>query len=155
VDTLATVHDVELLLGRRLAGADLGRVVGLLEDASDLVRLEAGVLEGQVWLLVPGTAELRPVPGTIRGVVRRAVERAVRNPDGFSAESDGDYSYQRTQVQPGVYLTDAEKAIIRRSCRRIGLWTQPLTRGDEYLTTVWFEDSFGFELFPIDTVRDY
>jgi hypothetical protein len=79
-----------------------------------------------------------------------------RNPEGFSAESDGDYSYQRTQVQSGgVYLTDADKAIIRKACGRTGLWTQPLERGDQYLRTIWFEDSFGCELFPVDVVRDY
>lgn len=152
--TLATVYDVEVRLGRTLAEAELGRVVGLLEDASDLVRLEAGVLDGEEWLLDDAGAP-RPVPATIRSVVCRMVDRAVRNPEGFSAESDGDYSYQRIQVQAGgVYLTDADKAIIRRACRRTGLWTQPVTRGDEYDSTVWFEDQFGCELFPLDVYRE-
>ena len=154
MDTLATVRDIELRVGRTFVDPELSRVVGLLEDASDLVRLEAGVLDGETWLLDSGTGDPRPVPGSISGVVRRMVERAVRNPEGFSAESDGDYSYQRTQVQPGVYLTDAEKTIVRRACGRTGLWTQPLTRGEEYLTTVWLEDSFGFELLPYDVYRD-
>lgn len=150
--TLATVQDVEIRLGRELTGADLSRVVGLLDDASDLVRLEAGVVDGQEWLL-DAAGELRPVPATIRGVVCRMVDRAVRNPEGFSAESDGDYSYQRTQVQPGLYLTDAEKAIIRRATKRVGLWTQPVTRNEDCLDTVWFEDQYGCELFPLDVYR--
>lgn len=147
---LATVLDVELRLGRTLVDPELSRVVGLLEDASDLVCLEAGT----EWV-DPDTDALLPVPGAIRGVVLRMVDRVARNPEGFSAESDGDYSYQRTQVQSGgVYLTDAERAIIRRACRRTGLWTQPLERGDNYYRTVWFEDSYGCELFPLDVVRD-
>jgi hypothetical protein len=146
---LATVHDIEVRLGRELAGADLSRVVGLLEDASDLVRLEAGVLGDNAWLL-DSDGELRPIPTSVRGVVRRMVDRAIRNPEGFSAESDGDYSYQRTQVQPGLYLTDSEKAILRKACGRTGLWTQPLTRGDDYCNTIWYEDQFGCELFPLD-----
>lgn len=78
----------------------------------------------------------------------------MRNPQGFSAESAGDYSYQRTNVEPGVYLTDSERQVIRRATGRTGLWTQPVTRGDEYLATVWAEDSFGCELFPLDVRRD-
>jgi hypothetical protein len=148
--TLATVQDIELRLGRTLVDPELSRVVGLLEDATELVILEAN----KDWT-DPDTGAYLPVPGTIRGVVVRAVDRAVRNPDGFSAESDGDYSYQRTQVQSGgVYLTDAETRIIRRACGRTGLWTQPLERGEEYLRTVWMEDSFGFELFPVDVYRE-
>jgi hypothetical protein len=148
---LATVHDVELRLGRTLVDPELSRVVGLLEDASELVCLEANTEwrdpDDESWL---------PIPRGIRGVVLRVVDRVARNPEGFSAESDGDYSYQRTQVQSGgVYLTDADKAIIRKACGRTGLWTQPLERGDQYLRTIWFEDSFGCELFPVDVVRDY
>jgi hypothetical protein len=149
MDPLATVGDVETRLGRTLDDTELGRVAGLLEDASELVRLEAG----RDWVDLD-TGAVVSVPGSVRAVVLRAVDRAIRNPDGFSAESDGDYSYQRTQVEPGVYLTDAERAIIRRACGRTGLWTQPITRGDEYLNTVWFEDQFGCELFPLDTYRN-
>lgn len=146
--TLATVMDVEQRLGRVFANPELGRVVALLEDASELVRLEAG----RTWVDADGVP--LPVPGAVRAVVLRMVDRAIRNPDGFSAESDGDYSYQRTQVEPGVYLTDAERAILRRATGRTGLWTQPTTRGENHCNTVWFEDSFGFELFPLDVRYD-
>lgn len=144
MDPLAAVQDVEQRLGRVFVDTELGRVVGLLQDASELARLEAG----QLWA-VPAS-----VPGAARAVVLRVVERAIRNPDGFSAESDGDYSYQRTQVEPGVYLTESEKAILRKAAGRSGLWTQATTRGDCDMDTVWFEDSYGCELFPLDTYRN-
>jgi hypothetical protein len=148
VFALASVHDIEARLGRELVGDELTRVIALLDDASALVRDEAG----RDWIGPDGS--LTVVPGSVRAVVLRATERAIRNPQGFSAESAGDYSYQRTGVQDGVYLTDAERAIIRRAIGRTGLWTQPVTRGDDYLNTVWGEDQFGCELFPLDTYRN-
>lgn len=146
---LADITDIEARMGRTFSGEEHARVEALLDDASALVRDEAGI----TWI-DPGTGLLTTVPGSIRAVVLRSVERAVRNPQGFSAESAGDYSYQRTNVEPGVYLTDSERQIIRRATGRTGLWTQPVTRGDEYLATVWAEDSFGCELFPLDVRRD-
>lgn len=146
---LADITDIEARLGRTFSGDEHTRVEALLDDASALVRDEAGI----TWI-DPETGLLTTVPGSIRAVVLRSVERAVRNPQGFSAESAGDYSYQRTNVEPGVYLTDSERQIIRRATGRTGLWAQPVTRGDEYLATVWAEDSFGCELFPLDVRRD-
>lgn len=146
---LASVQDIEARLGRVVAGDELGRVVALLDDASALVRDEAGV----TWI-APTTGALLTVPESVRVVVLRVVERAIRNPQGFSAESAGDYSYQRTGVEPGVYITDREQKIIRRAVGRVGLWTQPVTRGNDDLQTVWGEDQFGCELFPLDTYRD-
>lgn len=146
--TLASVPDVEQRLGRVFTDAEIGRVTALLDDASELVRLEAG----RTWVDDDGNP--LPIPGAVRMVVLRMVDRAIRNPDGFSAESDGDYSYQRTQVEPGIYLTDAERAILRRATGRTGLWTQPTTRGEPGCNTVWMEDSFGFELFPVDVRYD-
>lgn len=145
---LADITDLEDRLGRIFTGEETTRVVALLDDASALVRDEAGL----TWI-DPATNLLTVVPGSIRAVVLRAAERAVRNPDGFSAESAGDYSYQRTNVEPGVYLTDAERRIVRKALGRSSLWTQPVTRGDEYSQTVWGEDQFGCELFPLDVYR--
>lgn len=137
-------------MGRTFTGGtDTQRVVALLEDASALVRDVAG----RDWI-DPETGDPLPVPGSIRAVVLRAVERAVRNPEGFSSESAGDYSYQRTGVQPGVYLTEAEEKAIRRALGKTGLWTQPVTRNERYRHTVWMEDSFGCELLPVDVYRD-
>jgi hypothetical protein len=148
MDLLVDVEGLEARLGRQLADAELRRAIAVLEDASELVRGEVGYT---LWT-DPDTGALivASVPGSVRAVVLRAAERAMRNPGGFSSESSGDYSYQRTGVQPGVYLTDGELRILRRATGRRGLWTQPVTRGDCYSDTVFMEDSFGCELFPVD-----
>jgi Phage protein Gp19/Gp15/Gp42 len=145
---LAAVTDIEARLGRVFVDDELGRVVALLDDASSLVRDEAG----KDWI-DPDTGELTTVPGSIRAVVLRVVERAIRNPQGFSAEAAGDYSYQRTGVEAGIYLDERDARTIRKALGRTGLWTQPVTRGDDYLATVWAEDQFGCELFPLDVYR--
>lgn len=147
---LASVADLEARLGRTFLGGEAARAIALLDDASALARDVAGV----TWI-DPETDELLVVPGSVRWAVLRAAERAVRNPEGYSAESAGDYSFQRTGVQPGVYLTEAEERAIRRSRGRSGLWTQPVTRGEDYYSTVWMEDSYGCELMPVDVYREY
>jgi hypothetical protein len=145
---LAAVTDIEARLGRVFVDDELGRVVALLDDASSLVRDEAG----KDWI-DPDTGGLTTVPGSIRAVVLRVVERAIRNPQGFSAEAAGDYSYQRPGVEAGIYLDERDARTIRKALGRTGLWTQPVTRGDDYLATVWAEDQFGCELFPLDVYR--
>jgi hypothetical protein len=152
-ESLASIGDLEARLGRTFEGGELTRAIAILEDATALVRDEVGYT---VWV-DPDTGALLValVPGSVRAVVLRAAERAIRNPGGFSSESSGDYTYQRTGTQqPGVFLTDGELRILRRATGRRGLWTQPVTRGDCYPNTVFLEDSFGCELFPVDTIYD-
>jgi hypothetical protein len=149
MDPLASVADLEARLGREFTQGEVRRALALLDDASALARDVAG----RTWT-DPETGALSLVPGSVRWVVLRAAERAIRNPDGFSSESAGDYSYQRTGVEPGVYLTEGEEKAIRRALGKTGLWTQPVTRGDAHLHTVWAEDQFGAELFPLDVYRD-
>jgi len=145
MEPLASVADLEARLGRTFEGAEVPRAVALLDDASALARDVAGT----TWI-DPGTGALLPVPGSVRWAVLRAAERAVRNPEGYSAESAGDYSFQRTGVQPGVYLTEAEERAIRKARGKTGLWTQQITRGENYDDTIWFMDSFGSEWIPYE-----
>lgn len=148
MELFADIAELEARLGRQLNSTDLDRARAVLEDASALVREEVGY---SVWI-DPDTGAFLPaqVPGSVRAIVLRAAERAMRNPGGFSAESSGDYSYQRTGVQIGVYLSEGEIRTLRRAVKRTGLWTQPVTRGDTYVDTVFLEDSYGCELFPVD-----
>jgi hypothetical protein len=148
VEMFAEVDELSARLGRTLDNTDLVRAVAVLEDASALVREEVGYT---VWIDADtGVLDESLVPASVRAVVLRAAERAMRNPGGFSAESSGDYSYQRTGVQIGVYLSDAEIRTLRRSVKRTGLWTQPITRGDAYADMVFVVDQYGGDLFPID-----
>jgi hypothetical protein len=145
---LAEVDDLAARLGRQLADTELVRAVAVIQDASALVREEVGYT---LWTdAVTGETNYALVPASVRAIVLRAAERAMRNPGGFSAESSGDYSYQRTGVQIGVYLSDGEIRALRRYTQRSGLWTQPVTRGEGYADVVFLEDSYGCELFPVD-----
>jgi hypothetical protein len=146
---LASVADVQARLGRTLSPEEVVRAEAVLDDISGLVR----DIAGRDFLSEDGT-ELVGVPHTIRAVVCKAAERAMRNPEGYSGESTGDYSYQRRGVEDGVYLTDAEERKIRQSVGRGGLWTQATTRGEPMLTTGFVEDQFGCELFPLDVYRE-
>lgn len=150
MEPLASVTDLEIRLGRTFEQAEVARALALLEDASELVRDVAG---GKTWV-DDTTGELQKVPGSVRWVVLRAAERAVRNPEGYSAESAGDYSFQRTGVQPGIYLTEGEEKAVRRALGKSGLWTQPVTRNEEVYQTVWLNDQFGTEPIPYDVYRE-
>lgn len=146
---LARVVDLEQRLGRTFDDTELTQVEAWLDDASAMVRLEAG----RDWV----TDDEPPVvnaPPVARLVALKAVERVLRNPDGLSSESAGDYSYQRNAVEDGggIYLTDREVKLIRRAAGRSGLWTQPTTRNEYCQDTVWLNDSYGLEPFPIDSI---
>src|SRR4051812_47379140 len=116
MDLLVEVGQLEARLGRQLAGDDLTRGIAVIEDATELARLEVGYAK---WT-DPDTDIflVSSVPGSAKAVVLRAAERAMRNPGGFSSESAADFSYQRNGAQVGVYFTDAEIAILRRSVKR-------------------------------------
>ena len=147
---LAGVHDLEYRLGRPFREDELPRVGAVLEDASALVRDVAN----RDWI-DPGTGALSGVPSSVRAVALKIAERAIRNPGGFSAESAGDYSFQRNGASDGVYLSEREEQIVRRAIGKTGLWTQGLVRGDTHsMNTIWFEDNYGLELFPLDTYYD-
>lgn len=112
--SLASVAALEARLGVEpdsLADTDLARAEAALEDASILVRAEAG----KSW--VDGLGALSGVPDPVATVVVLAAARAYRNPDGLASESIGGayaYSYG-SEAQGGVYLTDAERRIVRVS----------------------------------------
>lgn len=148
---LAQPEELAYRLGREFTDAELPRVEAALDDVSALVRGEAG----RSWV-DPETGLVTGVPDSIRTVVLRVAERLMRNPQGFRSESAGDYSFQRYDADDaGPYLTDREIAIIRKALGRTGLWTQPLERDDLCDTTLWAEDQYGCELFPLTAECDW
>jgi len=149
---LATPEELEYRIGREFTDAELPRVEAALDDASALVRAEAGV----DWI-DPDTGLVTGLPDVIKTVVLRVAERIVRNPQGFRSESAGDYSFQRYDADDGggPYLTDREIAIIRKAMGRTGLWTQRVERDEPCDTTLWCEDTYGCELFPITAECDW
>lgn len=123
---LATLTDLEGWLGSPL-GSDGPRAEAVLDAVSSMIRSEAGrTWEGEV------------VPDDVATVTLTAAARVFRNPDGYSSERVGSYSYQFSGGADGLSLTREERAIVARyRTSPRGLWSQPFTRGDGASTTVF------------------
>jgi hypothetical protein len=137
---LASAEDFADRLGRPLTEAEATQVAALLEDASTLVRLAAGV----TW--VEDDELVDDIPDAAVLVTLNAARRAFDNPQGISQKTvdDVSVSYGRT-TQGGLYLTAEEKAILSGlTGGRQGLWTLSTTRSDfdgldQYLDVVGSE----------------
>jgi hypothetical protein len=149
---LAQVADLEARLGLdpdTLEGANLGRARAALTDASALVRMEAR----RTWVDEAGA--LTAVPDAIVRVVLGAARRGYTNPDSAIQEAAGPFSRRLLESDTGVYLTPAELDIVRRF--RPGgndLWTLRTQRDTDESGTIWYEDSYGWEPFPLASTDD-
>ena len=119
--SLAAVSDLEVRLGLSvgdLQDANLARAQAALDDTSSLVRAEAG----KAWLDSGGVTVT--APAEVITIVIMAALRGYKNPDSFTSEQLGDYSY-RTDAVGGVYLTEDERRIIRAASGSAshGLWS--------------------------------
>lgn len=133
---LAEVSALELRLGLEigsLQGADLARAQASLEDASALVRAEAG----KPWL----DGDTVTAPAQVVTIVVKASLREFKNPDGFTSEQMGDYSY-RTDNTGGAYLTEEERRIIRQAAGTTGQGLVTVTTPSAYGTPVPLPDNY-------------
>jgi len=104
---LAELADFEVRYGRELSGDEITRAEALLDDASALIRDEAG-------------DDFDTVPATVLFVVCEVVRRAFDNPAGLQGENIGDYGWHGGAVPSGVYLTAEEKQIVHRAAGTLG-----------------------------------
>lgn len=148
---LATLDDLEARLGldpRSLSGAERARAQAALDDASALVREESR----RDWI---GTDDVITAPPSLIRVVLGAALRNYRNPDGEISQTTGPFSRTVKAADVGVYLTAAEKDLCRRYRQEsTALWTLRTTRGDGYDSTLYLEDQYGIELFPVGYDQD-
>ncbi|GAB3475296.1 Gp19/Gp15/Gp42 family protein [Amycolatopsis cihanbeyliensis] len=87
---LATVTDVQSRLGRTLSPEEQDQAAVLLGDAE--VRLKARIPD-----LLDQVASGSLDEAVVVQVEANMVARVLRNPDGYVAETDGNYSYQKAQ----------------------------------------------------------
>ncbi|HTF54488.1 MAG TPA: Gp19/Gp15/Gp42 family protein [Pseudonocardia sp.] len=149
---LADIADLEVRLDRIITDDETPRVEALLDDVSVMVREVAG----KTWVDPEDPTQVI-APDIVRLIVLRASVRFMTNPGGLSSESAGDYSYQRNgmDARGGLFLTDEEIGWLKKVAGKLGIWSQPLTRGDLWASKgVFLEDSFGFELFPVGDPYD-
>jgi hypothetical protein len=149
---LASLNELEARLGldsNTLAGADKARAQAALDDASALVRLEAG----QSWVVA---GALSAVPDVISRVVLGAAMRNWINPDGVVQETAGPFQRRLAESPNGVYLTAAEVEIVRRfrASGTSDLWTLATERDRDTPSTIWYQTSVGCEWFPLASGDD-
>lgn len=141
---LATIAQLETRLGvpvGSLAGVELAQAQALLEDASELVRAETG----KSWV---DEDNLPIAPGPVQTIVCQIVIRYLKNPDGYTSESEDGYTWRRegTDVDGGLYLTDQERRLLSRySTSNGGLYTIPTTKRpySRDVEIVLIDDQFG------------
>lgn len=146
----ATIDDLDARLPAGVSGPDDARAQAALDDASALIRSQAG----RSWVTDDELDD--DIPDIIRTICVRAALRCFINPDGVTQEGAGPFNRSFANASSDVYLTAAEKAQVRAAAGKGGLWTQPTTRGDvadcgdlaEYDGTCYVEVE-GSELFPL------
>lgn len=93
----ATVADVESRLGRDLTTEEEAQVTELLEDVETLIRVRVPDLDEKI---ADGT-----IPERLVVMIEvNAVVRVIRNPDAYVSETDGNYSYTRSQSGSSGFL---------------------------------------------------
>ncbi|WP_435109395.1 hypothetical protein [Nocardiopsis synnemataformans] len=101
-------------------------------QAEMVVRAVSGLVRGEArrtWVDEDGA--LVEVPENVRTIVFEAAARRWRNLEGYTSETDGDYTYRQEAENASVYLNEDEKDILARLRRpRSGLWTLATTRGE-------------------------
>lgn len=107
--TLATIWQLEQRVPGGIAEGDLARALAALADASAWIRVEAG----EDWLDDDGVLET--VPGAVVSVCCAVARRILANPGGLLQEAIAGYSYSVSNASSDVYLTKAEKAIVRKA----------------------------------------
>jgi len=113
---LATVEQLAVRLGYTLEGAEADRALGLLVEASELIRDVAG----EDWVGEDG--QLSGVPRRVEKICLAVAYRAFTNPEALNQRGIGDSSkgYDRAGVGGGdaVYLTKSEREAVLKAAAR-------------------------------------
>ena len=118
---LASVDDLETLMGKTLSGDDREQAELVLLFVSSWAR----VVSGQRWPDAPVG-----VPDDVRAIVLQASRRELKNPDRVITRSMGPFSVQFAQPPDGFFYP-GELAILKRFSRSGGLRTMGTTRGED------------------------
>lgn len=103
----AELPDVQNRLGRPLTDDEQTQVPTLLADTEILLKARISDLDDKV-------ADDDGYLDIVKMVEARAVRRLLRNPDGYTSETDGDYTYQiNYRLASGdLDVTDQEWALL-------------------------------------------
>jgi len=118
---LATSTDLRALIGDV---DDEGRARALLDFASALIRVEAGV----DW--VDDEGNLDGVPDVARFVCCKMVERSLTNPDGLRSESVVGYRAEYSNASSDLYMTKQERRLVRKAAGKLAVAAVGTTRNE-------------------------
>lgn len=141
--SLANLTQLDDRLPGGLTPADLPRAQGVLDDASALIRAEAG----KTWTT---DGLLDAVPDIVVTVCIAAARRAFINPEGITREALDGAEVDYATSAGDVYLKANEKALVRRAAGKTGVWVMNTTRGDDLETVRGFEDRCEDLTDPVD-----
>lgn len=116
--SFVSLEDFALRYGSAIPSTDEARVVALLDDACSILQTEIGL----------SYEDDDTIPKAIVSVVVAATRRAYENPQGYSGETMGSYSWRGAQpASGGVYFTLAEKKICLRAAGQGAIQSVELT----------------------------
>lgn len=144
--SLADLEDLSVRLGLTFesGSADALRAQAALDDASALIRAEAGASFTD-WDVVPDSGDSAPnlIPDIVTAIALAAAYRAYQNPQGATSAQVGDVSvsYGGSAGNAAVYLTRDERIAIRKAAGRavtgsLGLTSDYLLPRDPLLADV-------------------
>lgn len=141
---LASIDQLAHRLGVETADLDGPRAGADLDDASALVRDEAG----QSYLTTEGALDSASIPAIVVAITLASARRAYENPSNVTQKSAQDVSMSyAARGDSAVYLTADECTRLRRAGGRMSIGTIQTTRGGRYSETgyvptgtedVWF-----------------
>lgn len=143
--TLPAFASIDELANRIPGGIsddDSARAQAALDDASALIRVEAG----KTWVT---DDELdADIPDIVVSVCCRAAQRSFTNPVGVVQDTAGPFSATYANASSDVYLTKNEKDLVKQVAGTSGLWAQCITRG--HIETQTIATCGDGEYLPVD-----
>lgn len=125
--SLATLAEFAQRIPGGVPVADEPRAQAALDDASALIRTEAN----KGW----DTPE-DPAPEVAKTICIAAAKRAFLNPDLLKSVSLDNYTRVLDSSSPDVYLTAAERRLIRKVAGGSGVWALATTRSEDNVQDV-------------------
>jgi len=125
---LASLEALAARMPSGIAEGDEARARAALDDASAIIRAEAG--EDWVTDDEPPALDEDNLPDVVVSVCLAAARRAFVNPDGVTAESLDGYSTQYRNDSADVYLTRHERRLVKGAAGLGSLGVHRTTRSD-------------------------
>lgn len=124
----AQIDDLDARRPGGVKSTDHARAQAALQDASSLIRVETN----STWMSDDDAPVLlATTPDMFLSVACSAARRALDNPDGIQSESLDGYAISLANASSDVYLTAAERRLVRKAAGVPQVFPQATTRDPE------------------------